>query len=58
MISWEEPAFFIGTKKKQKMVFVERECLRCGIKQKRKFSENIDGTLAPVGWDIIQDRKQ
>jgi hypothetical protein len=58
MISWEEPAFFIGTKKKQKMVFVERECLRCGIKQKRKFSENIDGTLAPAGWDIIQDRKQ
>jgi hypothetical protein len=35
-------------------VFSERECLRCGIKEKRLFSENIDGTLAATGWKRIK----
>lgn len=39
----------------RKMVYCKRECLRCGIKEKRKFSENIDGTLAAAGWERIEE---
>jgi len=57
LIAWEEPGFIIGTKKKiWKYVFSERECLRCGIKEKRLFSENIDGTLAAAGWKRIENK--
>jgi len=29
-----------------------RAVVRCGVKQKRIFSENIDGTMAAAGWEI------
>jgi len=58
LIVWKEPGFLPGTKQeRRKHVFSERECLRCGIKEKRKFSENIDGTLAAIGWEIIEESK-
>jgi hypothetical protein len=55
---WRSYAHFVqragiipGIKREErKHVYCERECLRCGIKEKRKFTDNIDGTLAPIGW--------
>jgi hypothetical protein len=53
LIAWKEPGFIPGTKvERQKHVFSERECLRCGVKMKRTFSENLDGTQAATGWEI------
>lgn len=58
LITWQEPGFIPGTNKKmQKIVFCERECLRCGIKERRKFLENIDGTLAANGWERIEEKQ-
>ena len=49
LIVWKEPGFIPGTKKEmRKMVYCKRECLRCGIKEKRKFSENIDLLIVEV----------
>jgi hypothetical protein len=54
MISWTESGLIPGTKKDiRKHVFTERECLRCGIKERRLFDENIDGTKAAAGWERI-----
>ena len=56
LVSWKEPGFLPGTKvNKRKYVFCERECLICGMKQRRKFSENIDDTLAIIGWENIEE---
>lgn len=52
LIVWKEPGFIIGTKKEiRKYVFSERKCLWCGIKEKRLFFENVDGTLSAAGWE-------
>jgi hypothetical protein len=54
MISWTESGLIPLTKKDIcKHVFCERECLRCGIKERRLFSENIDGTKSAAGWERI-----
>jgi len=53
-IVWTESGLIPGTKKEiHKDVFCERECLRCGIKERRLFSENIDGTQSAAGWERI-----
>jgi hypothetical protein len=58
LITWKEPGFVPGIKREVwKYVFSERECLRCGIKEKRRFSENLDGTLAAAGWKRIEKNK-
>jgi len=58
LLIWKEPGLLPGTKQeRRKHVFSERECLWCGIKEKRKFSENVDGTLAAAGWEIIEESK-
>jgi len=58
LIAWKELGFFLGTEEEKcKYVFSERECLRCGIKEKRRFSENLDGTLAAAGWERIEESK-
>jgi hypothetical protein len=49
-IFWQEPALVYGLSTKSKVVFEKRRCLRCGVKLKRIFSTNPDGTLASVGW--------
>ena len=55
LIVWEEPGLIPFTKKEmKKLVYCKRECLRCGIKEKRKFLKNIDGTLAAAGWERIE----
>lgn len=55
LIVWKEPGFIWGTKvEKRKHVNSERECLWCGLKEKRTFSENLDGTMAPTGWEIVK----
>jgi len=41
----------------EKIVFCERECLRCGTKERRKFSKNVDGTLAAIGWERIKENE-
>ncbi|MCK4478168.1 hypothetical protein KAU88_06545 [Candidatus Bathyarchaeota archaeon] len=58
LLIWKEPGLLPGTKQgRRKHVFSERGCLRCGIKEKRKFSENVDGTLAAAGWEIVEESK-
>jgi hypothetical protein len=50
LISSKEPGIIPGIKgEERKHVYCERECLRCGIKERRKLTDNIDGTLAPIG---------
>jgi hypothetical protein len=49
-IFWQEPGFVYGLTTKSKVVFDKRRCLRCGVKLKRIFSTNPDGTLSSVGW--------
>ncbi|HML03420.1 MAG TPA: hypothetical protein VK487_08620 [Candidatus Bathyarchaeia archaeon] len=34
-----------------KIVHEGRECTRCGMRLKRKFTTNSDGTLSSVGWE-------
>jgi len=58
LITWQEPGMLPLVKKEmRKYVFCERECLRCGISEKRKFLENIDGTLGAAGWDKVKSEK-
>ena len=38
---------------KSKQVFTNRECLRCGIRMKRRLVRNSDGTLSSFGWEPI-----
>jgi hypothetical protein len=33
-------------------------CSRCGIKEKRIFAENIDGSKAAIGWERIDEKTQ
>jgi hypothetical protein len=59
LIKWKEPGFVPSTTTKmQKYVYSERMCVRCGIKEKRKFGENMDGSLAAIGWERIVNEKQ
>ena len=55
LVVWKEPGLFPGTKvRKKKYVFAKRECLRCGIREERKFSETIDGEIEITGCERIQ----
>ncbi len=57
-IVWAESGLIPGTKKEiRKHVLCERECLRCGIKEKRKFIESIEGTQSAGGWERITEGK-
>jgi hypothetical protein len=59
ILTWEEPGFVPGTRQKiQKLRHTERECSRCGTKQKRIYIENLDGTKAPGGWEAIEQKKE
>ena len=49
-IFWQEPGFIYGLTTKSKVVYDKRRCLRCGVKLKRIFPTNPDGTLSSVGW--------
>ena len=49
-IFWQEPGLVYGLTTKSKVVFEKRLCLRCGVKSKRIFSTNPDGTTSSVGW--------
>jgi hypothetical protein len=58
-ISWKEPGFVPSTTEKiEKYVHSERMCLRCGMKEKRIYAGNRDGSQAAVGWEIIDNLKQ
>jgi hypothetical protein len=66
-VFWQEPTFWkAGVKHSwgttagsqqcniqthSKMVYEGRECKRCGMRLRRKFVTNSDGTLACVGWE-------
>jgi hypothetical protein len=39
-------------------VHSERMCLRCGIKERRRFAENRDGSQAAIGWERINNGTQ
>jgi len=59
LITWKEPGFVPGTTQKiQKHAYSERMCSRCGIKERRKFRDNVDGTKASVGWDRLNQEGQ
>jgi hypothetical protein len=59
LIKWKEPGFVPSTKTTmQKFVHSERMCSRCGIKEKRIFAENIDGSKAAIGWERIDEKTQ
>lgn len=49
-IFWQEPGLIYGLTTESKMVYEKRQCLRCGVKFKRIFSTNPDGTMSSVGW--------
>jgi hypothetical protein len=34
-----------------KVVYEGKKCKRCGMKLKRKFEKNSDGTLSCIGWE-------
>ncbi|MGB9135385.1 MAG: hypothetical protein WCC63_07395 [Candidatus Bathyarchaeia archaeon] len=54
LVVWKEPGLLPGTKaERRKHVLSERECLCCGVKMKRTFSENLDGTQAATGWELV-----
>lgn len=56
LVVWKEPGLFPGTKvKKKKYVFAKRECLRCGIREEKQFSETIDGQMEITGCERIKD---
>ncbi|MGA2308719.1 MAG: hypothetical protein ABSG57_04105 [Candidatus Bathyarchaeia archaeon] len=58
-ISWKEPGFVPSTTEKiEKFVHSERMCLRCGIKERRRFAENRDGSQAAIGWERINNGTQ
>jgi hypothetical protein len=51
-IAWKEPGFVPSTTQKiEKYVYSERECLRCGMRLRRLFAPNRDGTQAAIGWE-------
>ena len=49
-VFWQEPGLIYGLTTKSNVVYEKRRCLRCGVKLKRTFSTNPDGTLSSVGW--------
>ena len=49
-IFWQEPGVIYGLTTKSKVVYEKRKCLRCGVKLKRIFAPNPDGTLSSIGW--------
>jgi hypothetical protein len=49
-IFWQEPGLVYGLTTKSKMVHEKRRCLRCGVRLKRVFTPNPDGTMGSVGW--------
>ncbi|MCW3980871.1 MAG: hypothetical protein NWF11_05295 [Candidatus Bathyarchaeota archaeon] len=60
IVAWKEPGLLFGLKAtRMKRVYCDRECVRCNIRETRKFYENIDGTLAPAGWKrVTEDDKK
>lgn len=53
-IFWEEPPLGVGFRRKErrsKTVHEKCACKRCGVKLRRKFANNSDGTLSCVGWE-------
>jgi hypothetical protein len=36
-------------------VFTKKKCLRCGIKMKRRFVGNPNGTSSCIGWEPLLD---
>ncbi|MCK4498272.1 hypothetical protein KAH85_03080 [Candidatus Bathyarchaeota archaeon] len=58
LVVWKEPGLLPGTKvQKRKHVSSERECLRCRIKERRKFSENIEGFYTISGIERVKDEE-
>jgi hypothetical protein len=59
LIVWKEPGFVPGTlKKMQRYVYAERECTRCGTREKRKLIQNADATWSAIGWQRIEGIKR
>jgi len=57
-IFWQEKGFVWGLTTKSRVVNEKRECLRCGVKLKRKFITNPDGTLSCIGWESDTETTQ
>jgi len=58
-VFWKEPSIVVGgrargvldSESKSKAVYSKRQCLRCGVKLKRKLLHNPDGTASAFGWE-------
>lgn len=66
-VFWNEPQLLAGTPSvrndsdvdvKSKVVHSKRQCLRCGMKLKRKFLINPDGTVSVAGWELDNEEIQ
>ncbi len=57
VITWKEPGLIVPSSHitQSRKVLTEKECLRCGIRMKRRLINNPDGTLSCIGWDPIQE---
>jgi len=58
-VFWKEPSIVVGrrargvldSESKSKAVYSKRQCLRCGVKLRRKLLYNSDGTASAFGWE-------
>jgi hypothetical protein len=68
-VSWQEEGLVVAPRQerlsgvlyseaKSKAVYSKRQCLRCGMKLKRKFWENSDGTISCSGWELDTEEIQ
>jgi hypothetical protein len=59
VITWKEPAViktpYEKFTQKSRKVFTRKKCLRCGIKMKRRFVGNPNGTSSCIGWEPLLD---
>jgi len=57
VITWKEPGLIVPSSHitQTRTVLTEKECLRCGIRMKRRLINNPDGTLSCIGWDPIPE---
>jgi hypothetical protein len=57
VITWKEPGVIFPKSytTQSREVLTKRECLRCGLRVKRRLVNNPDGTLSCVGWETLSD---
>jgi hypothetical protein len=65
-VSSKEPGFVPGFRARgtwepesiNKAVYSKRQCMRCGVRSKRKLLYDSDGTVSAYGWELVTDEIQ